>query len=101
MDNALSPCYTINKTNNRLDEGEDLRKDSADIKESDRRKAVCLARELDADSGAGFLQRFPESKWLVVLGIGMRFVQAARGGKNELEQRNNRKRERDCALLPP
>lgn len=66
MDNSLSPCYTINKTNNRLDEGEDLRKDSADIKESDRRKAVCLARELDADSGAGFLQRFPEFKWSLV-----------------------------------
>ncbi len=51
-----------------MNEGKDLRKDSAEFKESDRRKAVCLARELDAEIGAGFLQRFPEFKWLLVLG---------------------------------
>ena len=53
-------------TNNRLNEGKDLRKDSADIQEKKRRRTVCTSSFFDDDSGAGFLQRFPEFKWLLV-----------------------------------
>ncbi len=46
-----------------------MRKDRASFKENDRRKAVCLAREFDAENGVGFSQRFPEFEWILVLHI--------------------------------
>ena len=53
-------------TNNRLNEGKDLRKGGTEIEKKKRRRTVCTSSFFDDDSGAGFLQRFPELKWLLV-----------------------------------
>ena len=57
----------MNNTNNRLNEGKDLRKGCTEIEEKKRWHTVCTSSFFDDDSGAGFLQRFPEFKWLLVL----------------------------------
>ena len=56
----------MNNTNNRLNEGKDLRKGGTEIEEKKRWHTVCTSSFFDDDSGAGFLQRFPEFKWLLV-----------------------------------
>ena len=50
-----------------MNEGKDLQKDGAEIEEKKRRRTVCTSSFFDDDSGAGFRQRFPEFKWLLVL----------------------------------
>ncbi len=44
-----------------------MRKDRAYHKETRRRRTVCTPRSVDAVRGAGFPQRYPEFKWLLVL----------------------------------
>ena len=44
-----------------------MRKGGTEIEEKKRRRTVCTSSFFDDDSGAGFLQRFPEFKWLLVL----------------------------------
>ena len=41
-------------------------KDGIDIEEKKRRRTLCTSSLFDDDSGAGFRQRFPEFKWLLV-----------------------------------
>ena len=72
-------CFPPAYTNNRLNEGKDLRKDSADIQEKKRRRTVCTSSFFDDDIGVGFLQRYPEFEWLLVLIKGMCGVRIFRG----------------------
>ena len=62
----LQPLLFLSDTNNPLNEGKDLLKDGIDIEEKKRRRTVCTSSFFDDDSGAGFRQRFPEFKWLLV-----------------------------------
>ena len=44
-----------------------MRKGGIEIEKNKRRRTVCTSSLFDDDSGAEFLQRFPEFKWLLVL----------------------------------
>ena len=46
-----------------------MRKGGTEIEEKKRKRTVCTSSFFDDDSGAGFLQRFPEFKWSLVLDI--------------------------------